>query len=65
MPHRTFETQASVAQDNNSARGCGFRGARRPTTQAEVVKKAADAWRRTKLTPGVKKFFERWFRVFK
>ncbi len=34
-------------------------------TQAEVVKKAADAWRRTKLTPGVKKFFERWFRVFK
>lgn len=34
-------------------------------TQAEVIKKAADQWRRTKLTPGVKKLFERWFRVFK
>ena len=34
-------------------------------TQGEVIKKAADAWRRTKLTPGVKKFFERWFRVFR
>ena len=34
-------------------------------TQGEVIKKAADAWRRTKLTPGVKKFFERWFRIFK
>ncbi len=33
-------------------------------TQGEVIKKAADAYRRTKLTPGVKKFFERWFRVF-
>jgi pyruvate/2-oxoglutarate dehydrogenase complex dihydrolipoamide dehydrogenase (E3) component len=32
-------------------------------TQGEVVKKAADQWRRTKLTPGVKKLFERWFRV--
>ncbi len=34
-------------------------------TQGEVIKKAADAWRRTKLTPGVKKFFERWFKVFR
>ena len=34
-------------------------------TQGEVVKKAADQWRRGKLTPGVKKLFERWFRVFK
>ncbi|MEP7013514.1 MAG: mercuric reductase [Acidobacteriota bacterium] len=34
-------------------------------TQGEVIKKAADAYRRTKLTPGVKKFFERWFRVFR
>lgn len=34
-------------------------------TQGEVAKKAADLWRRGKLTPGVKKFFERWFRVFK
>ena len=34
-------------------------------TQGEVIKKAADQWRRTKLTPGVKKLFERWFRVFK
>ena len=34
-------------------------------TQGEVVKKAADAWRRTKLTPGVKKLFGAWFRVFK
>ena len=34
-------------------------------TQGEVVKKAADQWRRGKLTPGVKKVFQRWFRVFK
>jgi pyruvate/2-oxoglutarate dehydrogenase complex dihydrolipoamide dehydrogenase (E3) component len=34
-------------------------------TQGEVVKKAADEWRRGKLTPGVKKLFERWFRVFR
>jgi pyruvate/2-oxoglutarate dehydrogenase complex dihydrolipoamide dehydrogenase (E3) component len=33
-------------------------------TQGEVIKKAADTWRRGKLTPGVKKFFQRWFRVF-
>lgn len=34
-------------------------------TQGEVIKKAADQWRRTRLTPGVKKLFERWFRVFR
>jgi pyruvate/2-oxoglutarate dehydrogenase complex dihydrolipoamide dehydrogenase (E3) component len=33
-------------------------------TQGEVLKKAADTWRRGKLTPGVKKFFARWFKVF-
>ena len=33
-------------------------------TQAEVVKKAADAWRRSKLTPTVKKLFGWWFRLF-
>ena len=33
-------------------------------TQGEVIKKAADTWRRGKLTPGVKKLFQRWFRVF-
>ena len=33
-------------------------------TQAEVVKKAADTWRRTKLTPGVQKMFSLWFRLF-
>lgn len=33
-------------------------------TQGEVVKKAADAWRRTKLTPGVKRLFGAWFKVF-
>ena len=34
-------------------------------TQGEVVKKAADTWRRGKLTPGVKKAFAGWFRLFK
>jgi pyruvate/2-oxoglutarate dehydrogenase complex dihydrolipoamide dehydrogenase (E3) component len=34
-------------------------------TQGEVVKKAADAWRRTRLTPGVKKAFAAWFRIFR
>jgi pyruvate/2-oxoglutarate dehydrogenase complex dihydrolipoamide dehydrogenase (E3) component len=33
-------------------------------TQGEVIKKAADTWRRGKLTPGVKKLFARWFRIF-
>jgi pyruvate/2-oxoglutarate dehydrogenase complex dihydrolipoamide dehydrogenase (E3) component len=33
-------------------------------TQGEVVKKAADAWSRTRLTPFVKKVFGWWFRVF-
>ena len=30
-------------------------------TQGEVLKKAADAWRRRKLTPGVKRLFNLWF----
>ena len=34
-------------------------------TQAEVVKKVADAWRRGKLTPTVKKLFRWWFRLFR
>jgi pyruvate/2-oxoglutarate dehydrogenase complex dihydrolipoamide dehydrogenase (E3) component len=33
-------------------------------TQGEVIKKAADAWRRGKLTPAVKKAFGLWFRLF-
>jgi pyruvate/2-oxoglutarate dehydrogenase complex dihydrolipoamide dehydrogenase (E3) component len=33
-------------------------------TQAEVIKKAADKWRRKKLTPTVKQLFEFWFRIF-
>ncbi len=33
-------------------------------TQAEVIKKAADTWRRTKLTPRVKNLFRLWFRLF-
>jgi pyruvate/2-oxoglutarate dehydrogenase complex dihydrolipoamide dehydrogenase (E3) component len=33
-------------------------------TQAEVVKKAADTWRRGKLTPRVKQLFAWWFRIF-
>ncbi|HXO20308.1 MAG TPA: mercuric reductase [Thermoanaerobaculia bacterium] len=32
-------------------------------TQAEVIKKAADTWRRGKLTPFVKKLFGWWFRA--
>jgi len=34
-------------------------------TQGEVVKKAADLWRRGKLTPTVKKIFDWFFRTFK
>ena len=33
-------------------------------TQAEVIKKAADQWRRTKLTPTVQRLFRLWFRLF-
>jgi pyruvate/2-oxoglutarate dehydrogenase complex dihydrolipoamide dehydrogenase (E3) component len=32
-------------------------------TQGEVLKKAADAWRRTKLTPTTRKILELWFRL--
>ena len=32
-------------------------------TQGEVIKKAADAWRRTKLTPMAKRAFGWWFRL--
>ncbi len=34
-------------------------------TQGEVIKKAADAYRRTKLTPTVKRIFDVWFKLFK
>ena len=30
-------------------------------TQAEVFRKAADAWRRGRLTPVAKRMFARWF----
>ncbi len=33
-------------------------------TQAEVIKRAADQWRRGKLTPTVSKIFEGWFKLF-
>ena len=33
-------------------------------TQGEIVKKAADAWRRTKLTDRVRRLFGLWFRIF-
>ncbi len=32
-------------------------------TQGEALKKAADVWRRTKLTPTVRRIFEAWFRL--
>jgi pyruvate/2-oxoglutarate dehydrogenase complex dihydrolipoamide dehydrogenase (E3) component len=32
-------------------------------TQAEIIRKVADAWRRTKLTPAAKKLFARYFRI--
>lgn len=34
-------------------------------TQGEVLRKVADAWRRTKLTPFVRKLFNRYFRLFR
>jgi len=34
-------------------------------TQGEVIRKAADAWRRTKLTPGVKRIFGAFFRLLR
>ena len=33
-------------------------------TQAEIIKKAADQWRRTKLTTTVRRLFRIWFRIF-
>ncbi|MEO7359628.1 MAG: FAD-dependent oxidoreductase, partial [Gemmatimonadaceae bacterium] len=33
-------------------------------TQSEVFRKAADVWRRGRLTPAVKRFFALWFSVF-
>ncbi|HEX9730938.1 MAG TPA: FAD-dependent oxidoreductase [Thermoanaerobaculia bacterium] len=34
-------------------------------TQAEVIKRTADAWRRSKLTPTVQKVLRGWFRLFR
>jgi len=34
-------------------------------TQAEVIKRAADAWRRSKLTPTAQKVLRGWFRLFR
>jgi hypothetical protein len=34
-------------------------------TQAEVFRKAADAWRRSKLTPRVRRLLALFFRVFR
>jgi pyruvate/2-oxoglutarate dehydrogenase complex dihydrolipoamide dehydrogenase (E3) component len=34
-------------------------------TQGEVIRKAADAWRRTRLTPGVKRIFGTFFRLLR
>ena len=34
-------------------------------TQGEVVRKAADAWRRARLTPRARRGFERFFRIFR
>ena len=34
-------------------------------TQAEALRKTADAWRRTKLTPTAKRAFAAWFRLFR
>ena len=34
-------------------------------TQGEVLRKVADAWRRRKLTPGARRAFEVFFRIFK
>jgi len=34
-------------------------------TQGEVVKKAADAWRRTRLTPRARRVLGAWFRLFR
>jgi pyruvate/2-oxoglutarate dehydrogenase complex dihydrolipoamide dehydrogenase (E3) component len=34
-------------------------------TQGEVLRKVADAWRRTKLTPFVKSLFLRYFSLFR
>lgn len=34
-------------------------------TQGEMVRKVADAWRRTRLTPTAKRIFERFFRIFR
>lgn len=33
-------------------------------SQGDVLRKCADAWRKTKLTPTVRSLFARWFRVF-
>jgi pyruvate/2-oxoglutarate dehydrogenase complex dihydrolipoamide dehydrogenase (E3) component len=34
-------------------------------TQAEAIRKAADAWRRTKLTPFARRLFAAWFRILR
>lgn len=56
--------EAVVAMTNGLGLGAIGRAMHPYPTQAEAYRKAADQWRRTKLTPLVRRLLGGWFRVF-
>jgi pyruvate/2-oxoglutarate dehydrogenase complex dihydrolipoamide dehydrogenase (E3) component len=57
--------EASVAMTNGLGLGALGAAIHPYPTRAEVLRKAADQHRRTRLTPRVRRLFDLWFRVFR
>jgi pyruvate/2-oxoglutarate dehydrogenase complex dihydrolipoamide dehydrogenase (E3) component len=53
--------EVALAMTNKLGLGAIGRTMHPYPTQAEALRKAADQWRRRKLTPGVRKVFARYF----
>jgi pyruvate/2-oxoglutarate dehydrogenase complex dihydrolipoamide dehydrogenase (E3) component len=58
-------SEVTLAMTNGLGLGAIGRTMHPYPTQGEVLRKVADAWRRTKLTPFVKSLFQRYFRLFR
>jgi pyruvate/2-oxoglutarate dehydrogenase complex dihydrolipoamide dehydrogenase (E3) component len=57
--------EVALAMTNGLGLGAIGRTMHPYPTQAEALRKAADQWRRRKLTPGVRRAFSAYFRVFR
>ena len=58
-------SEVTLAMTNDLGLGAIGRTMHPYPTQGEALRKVADAWRRTKLTPSVKKLFARYFPIFR